>query len=230
MVLTILYKSDIFDILFKNDSMSIFVFWSIMALEAFYNLKEKKKKNILNAISICLRNKNYDELSVNDISIEADISRGSFYNYFNDKYDAVCTLVDSKIKEHFEQYKTAIINSNNNLIEGTRKVYNDIKDILKDEINVTIMRNLKFFIEFGVKSVHSKRFENDIDEFVSWLINNTIEGKTTLNSYKKMANVLDILITIVLNTLFSLIMFDSKYFLKYDDFNFKLELIKKSIY
>ena len=201
-----------------------------MALEAFYNLKEKKKKNILEAISLCLRTKNYDELSVNDISIEADISRGSFYNYFNDKYDAVCTLVDSKIKEHFEQYKAAIVNSNNNLIEGTRKVYNDIKDILKDEINVTIMRNLKFFIEFGVQSVHSKRFEEDIDSFVTWLISNTTEGKTTLNSYKKMANVLDMLISIGLNTFFSHIMFDSKYFMKYDDFNFKLELIKKSIY
>ena len=92
------------------------------------------------------------------------------------------------------------------------------------------MRNLKFFIEFGVQSVHSKRFEEDIDSFVTWLISNTTEGKTKLNSYKKMANVLDMLISIGLNTFFSHIMFDSKYFMKYDDFNFKLELIKKSIY
>ena len=201
-----------------------------MAIEAFYNLKEKKKRSILDAISLCLKNKDYDDLSVNDISVAADISRGSFYNYFTDKNDAVGTLVDSKINEYFEKYRMAIESSNFNLIEGTRKIYNDTKSILKDEINVAIMRNLKFFIEFGVKSVHSKKFENYIDEFVSWLINNTIEGKTTLNSYKKMANVLDMLITIGLNTLFSLIMFDSKYFMKYDDFNFKLELIKKSIY
>lgn len=205
------------------------IFWCNMALEAFYNLKERKKKSILDAISICLRNKNYDELSVNDIAVQADISRGSFYNYFNDKYDAVGTLVDSKIREHFTQYKEAIISSKNNLIDGTKKVYDDIKDILKDEINVTIMRNLKFFIEFGIKSVHSKKFENDINDFVSWLINNTSEGKSTLNTHKKMANVLDMLISIVLNTVFTLIMFDSKFFEKYDDFNYKLDLIKKSI-
>lgn len=200
-----------------------------MALEAFYNLKDKKKKSILNAISVCLRNKNYDELSVNDIAVEADISRGSFYNYFNDKYDAVGTLVDSKIREHFTQYKEAIISSNNNLIEGTRKVYGSTKDILKDEINITIMRNLKFFIEFGIQSVHSKKFEDDINDFVSWLINNTSEGKSSLNTHKKMANVLDMLISIVLNTIFTLIMFDSKYFEKYDDFNYKLDLIKNSL-
>lgn len=200
-----------------------------MALEAFYNLKDKKKKSILDAISVCLRNKNYDELSVNDIAVAADISRGSFYNYFNDKYDAVVTLVDSKIREHFTQYKEAIISSNNNLIEGTRKVYGGTKDILKDEINITIMRNLKFFIEFGIQSVHSKKFEDDINDFVSWLINNTSEGKSSLNTHKKMANVLDMLISIVLNTIFTLIMFDSKYFEKYDDFNYKLDLIMNSL-
>lgn len=200
-----------------------------MALEAFYNLKEKKKKNILGAISSCLKNKSYDELSVNDIATEADISRGSFYNYFDDKYDAVGTLVDSKIREHLNQYVEAIKLSDYDLIEGTRKVYEEIKDILKNEINISIMRNLKFFIEFGIQSVHSKRFEQDIDEVIDWLVKSTNEGKRILKTNKEMANVLDMLITLVLNTVFSQIMINPECFLKYDDFNYKLDLIKKSI-
>ena len=197
-----------------------------MALEAFYNLKEKKKKNILGAISSCLKNKSYDELSVNDIATEADISRGSFYNYFDDKYDAVGTLVDSKIREHLNQYVEAIKLSDYDLIEGTRKVYEEIKDILKNEINISIMRNLKFFIEFGIQSVHSKRFEQDIDEVIDWLVKSTNEGKRILKTNKEMANVLDMLITLVLNTVFSQIMINPECFLKYDDFNYKLDLIK----
>lgn len=200
-----------------------------MALEAFYNLKDKKKKSILDAISVCLRKKSYDNLSVNDIAIEADISRGSFYNYFTDKYDAVGILVDSKIQEHFNQYRNAIERSNGNLIEGTRKVYEEIKSLLSDEINITIMRNLKFFIEFGIQSFHSKKFENDISSFVEWLIKNTVEGKSELNTHTKMANVLDFLIFLILNTVFTQIMFNSEYFKKYDDFNYKLDLIKKGI-
>lgn len=200
-----------------------------MAIEAFYNLKEKKKRSILDAISLCLKNKDYDDLSVNDISMAADISRGSFYNYFTDKNDAVGTLVDSKINEYFEKYRMAIESSNFNLIEGTRKIYNDTKSILKDEINVAIMRNLKFFIEFGTQALHSKKFETDIDEFINWLIKNTNEGKTALNNHKKMANVLDMLIGIVLNAVFNSIMFNSEYFEKYDDLNYKLDLIKESL-
>ena len=200
-----------------------------MALEAFYNLKEKKKKSILESISVCLKNKDYDDLSVNDISMAADISRGSFYNYFTDKNDAVGTLVDSKINEYFEKYRMAIEASNYNLIDGTRKIYNDTKCILKDEINAAIMKNLKFFMEFGIQALHSKKFETDIDEFVSWLIKNTNEGKTKLNNHKKMANVLDMLIGIVLNTVFNNIMFNSEYFEKYDDLNYKLDLINESL-
>lgn len=200
-----------------------------MALTAFYNLKDKKKKNVIEAISFCLKSKNYDELSVNDIVVAADISRGSFYNYFNDKSDAVSTYVESRIREYLDLYINAIKSSDFSLIEGTRKVYSEIKDILKNEINVVKMKNLKFSIEFVIQSIHDDKFEKDIDNTIEWLVNNTIEGKNTLKTYKKMANVLDILIMIVLTTVFNNIVFKSAYFDKYDDFNYKLDLIKNSL-
>lgn len=201
----------------------------IMALEAFYKLKEKKKKNILESISTCLKNKNYDELSVNDISVASDISRGSFYNYFNDKSDAIGTLVESRISEYLDLYREAIKISGYDLIEGTRKIYGDIEELFRDEINVLKMKNLKFFIEFIIQSVHSKKFEKEIDEIVGWLIKNTKEGHNKLNTYKNMANVLDMLIVLVLNTIFNDIVIKSEYFSKYDDFNYKLDLIKNSL-
>lgn len=200
-----------------------------MALSAFYNLKEKKKKNVLEAISLCLKSRNYDDLSVNDIVVAADISRGSFYNYFNDKSDAVGTYIESRIREYLELYTVAVINSNHSLIEGTRKIYGEINDILKNEINVLKIKNLKFFIEFVIQSIHSDKFEKDIDNIIEWFVSNTIEGKKRLNTYKKMANVLDMLIMIVLTTAFNNIVFKSAYFDKYDDFNYKLDLINNSI-
>lgn len=200
-----------------------------MALEAFYNLKEKKKNSILESISLCLKSKNYDDLSVNDISVAADISRGSFYNYFKDKSDAVITLIDSRIKYYFDCYVNSIKNSDYSLVEGTRLIYSEIKDILKNEINALKMKNLKFFMEFVIQSIHSDKFNKDIDDIIEWLVNNTQEGKNKLNTYKKMANVLDMLIMVVLNTIFTNVVFQSEYFNKYDDFNYKLDLIGNSI-
>ena len=110
-----------------------------MALEAFHKLKDKKKKIVLGAISSCLKRMSYDELSVNDIVVEADISRGSFYNYFADKNDAVKCLVESRVKHYFDMYINTIQESDNKLFDGTRKLYKNIINILSDDINITVI-------------------------------------------------------------------------------------------
>ena len=89
-----------------------------MALDHFYTIKDKKKINILGAIERCMQKFDYDELSINDIVTEADISRGSFYNYFYDKSDAVETLVKEKTKIIFSIFKECIIENDGRLLDG----------------------------------------------------------------------------------------------------------------
>ena len=197
-----------------------------MPLKNFNNLKDKKKKNILLAISSCLKKKSYDDLSVNDIVLEADISRGSFYNYFVDKNDAVTTLVESKVKKHFEQFIVAIKDSNNSLFDGTKKIYNEIKDILKDEINLTIMRNMKFFIELSIGLLYSEEHESYLKELVNWLTDNTIEGKTILNTKEKMANVIDMIFILIMDSVFAYTFAHKHKNLDIDNFEYKLDIIK----
>lgn len=202
-----------------------------MALEAFNNLKEKKKTHLLNAISACLRRINYDDLSVNDIVEEADISRGSFYNYFNNKYDAVLSLVESKLKEHFESYIKAIKDSNYRLFDGTRKIYYEIESILSDEINLAIMKNMKFFSELWFTSMKSNKHKNYLDNIVKWLVENSYEGKEYLNTSKKMSNTLDMILSLILNTIFIKIVYQHRENTKYEkeSFEYKLSIIEKGI-
>lgn len=200
-----------------------------MALEAFNNLKEKKRIYILDAISKCLRSTSYDELSVNDIVAEADISRGSFYNYFADKSDAVKSLVSSKVKEHYDMYVNAIIASNYSLFEGTRKVYTEIAVKLSDEINFTIMKNLKFFSELAFETIKSNTFEQKLDQIVTWLIDNTVEGKTVLNTKSKMTNTLDMILTVTLNSIFEQTITKEHPFEDNSDYEYKLSVLEKGI-
>ena len=198
-----------------------------MSLEGYKNLKEKKKTVILDAISNCLKKASYDDLSVNDIVVEADISRGSFYNYFADKNDAVMTLVDSKLHNHFERFREMIIECNNKLFDGVAKLYSEISEILKDEKNLIVFKNIQFFVEFGLKVIHSKKYESYINNMLDWLIQNTDEGKTYLNNRKKMTNVFNMLLSLLATNLFSRLVLNSESFKKYDDFEYKLNIIKK---
>lgn len=200
-----------------------------MALEAFYNLKEKKKLSLYNAISDCLRKKSYDELSVNEIVEETDISRGSFYNYFNNKNDAILSMVEYKIKHHMDLLLTAIKESNYKLFDGVRKYYYDIESVLYDEINLSVMKNVKFYVELCFESVKTDKFRKYIADVAKWLVDNTYEGKKYLSSLKNMISVFEMTIVLVLDTVFAKVNNAVKLAGDNEMFEYKLSIIEKGI-
>lgn len=58
-----------------------------MPTETFFNLSEAKQKRIFEAAVKEFAARRYSEASINQIVKEAQISRGSFYQYFNGKED-----------------------------------------------------------------------------------------------------------------------------------------------
>lgn len=70
-----------------------------MPLERFYRLSEEKQRAIRDAAIKELARVPFDKVSINQIIKEADISRGSFYTYFEDKRDILrCIFEDSQKK------------------------------------------------------------------------------------------------------------------------------------
>ena len=83
-----------------------------MPSERFYNLPEKKKDRIVEAAYEELSKVPYDKLSINKIIKTADIPRGSFYEYFEDKDDLLMFIMrnfsdamSKTITESFEKHE-----------------------------------------------------------------------------------------------------------------------------
>ena len=64
-----------------------------MPTQRFFNLKEEKRRAIVRAAVHEFSRVPYSVASINQIIKEADISRGSFYTYFEDKDDLLQYLV-----------------------------------------------------------------------------------------------------------------------------------------
>ncbi len=199
-----------------------------MALDHFYTIKDKKKINILGAIERCMQKFDYDELSINDIVTEADISRGSFYNYFYDKSDAVETLVKEKTKIIFSIFKECIIENDGRLLDGAYEGYMRIKGMLKNKIFLTVMKNLKYFIEIGLKIIYSESYEKEFVEFVDWLLENTVEGRTKITTREQMANVVDLLISLISNMTLKIVLASGEKN-ENDGIDYKFNIIRKGI-
>lgn len=78
-----------------------------MPTERFFNLSEDKKKRIIDASLKEFSRVPFEEISINRIIQDAGISRGSFYQYFEDKTDLQTYLLSDyfgQIKEKLQQY------------------------------------------------------------------------------------------------------------------------------
>ena len=119
-------------------------FWGYknMIKPTFYNLSDDKRKRVLQAILEEFADTDSEKISINRIIKRANISRGSFYQYFDDKVDLVevlfLTLVDMNIKDAYR----ALSESDGDIFA----LYNSFLEILfrlsKDEFYNNIMQNL----------------------------------------------------------------------------------------
>ena len=64
-----------------------------MPTSTFYRLPQEKRQKLIDAIHQELLRVPYEEISINKIIQNANISRGSFYQYFADKNDMMQTIL-----------------------------------------------------------------------------------------------------------------------------------------
>lgn len=76
-----------------------------MPTYTFFNLPKEKQDRIIQATINELKQKNYNDISINQIVKNAKISRGSFYDYFESKDDLILYIlknIKDKIKLNFQ--------------------------------------------------------------------------------------------------------------------------------
>lgn len=79
-----------------------------MIKKTFYNLPKSKQERIINAIKTEFDRSPAEKLSINNIIKEANISRGSFYQYFDEKGDLYDILAEQLVEKTKYTYSNAL--------------------------------------------------------------------------------------------------------------------------
>ncbi len=114
----------------------------IMIKKTFYNLPEEKRQRVTEAIVDEFANAEDDKVSINRIVQKANISRGSFYQYFDDKLDLVEVLIRSYLNLVIDDLRRAIVSSDGDIFYTFECIYDIIIGLSKDERNRKVLRNL----------------------------------------------------------------------------------------
>ncbi|KUO60290.1 MAG: TetR family transcriptional regulator [Gracilibacter sp. BRH_c7a] len=117
--------------------------------------KEETKGNIIRSAVTLFREKGFQETSMEEISEKADISKGTLYNYFQDKESILIAHFQSSIINHGSEFKASIKN-----IPGIEKRLNYLLDFASQ-----ILENNKdlatIYLRFRMQSfMDSNPFDN----------------------------------------------------------------------
>lgn len=101
-----------------------------MISPTFQNLKEDKKNRIIDAALEEFSTRPFNEASITNIVKNADISRGSFYQYFGNKENIYKYLVNFLYAKHREELVSLLIENSGQLYPSLLKFYENYIDDL----------------------------------------------------------------------------------------------------
>lgn len=139
-----------------------------MPSQTFNNLSEEKKQRIFKAIYFELERVPFPEMSINKIIKNADIPRGSFYQYFENKDDAFDYFVNESSNRVKKKVVQRIMTVHGDIFELCETVFDEIGNILMDKtfidvlghiVPYTNMHKLQPLSEYIENLDRGKRFE-----------------------------------------------------------------------
>lgn len=101
----------------------------------------KTKNAIYEALILLMAEKNFEQITINEIAKKADINRGTIYFHFEDKYD----LLNQCIKSHIEQlFNSCSADTPQNLMTRTLNYLKEnlfVFQTLLNENSIVVFRN-----------------------------------------------------------------------------------------
>ncbi len=138
-----------------------------MIKSTFYNLPDAKRQRVIDAIVVEFSNTEDEKVSINRIIKRANISRGSFYQYFDDKVDLVEVLLKSFVDRVLVGVNKAFDASQGDIFETFGALLDIIvtcgDDPVRHVVLKRLMRNLRVNNDL-ISDYMTNRFRG-IDEF-----------------------------------------------------------------
>ncbi|MCI8411536.1 MAG: TetR/AcrR family transcriptional regulator [Clostridia bacterium] len=170
-----------------------------MPKETFFNLNLEKRERIEEAIKHEFSRVPFSKVSISNIIEEARIPRGSFYQYFEDKEDAVKYIVQKYIYLENEIIRRFLIETNGNIFETTIKIYEYISERILIDSDIKLYKNILEELKNNNINIFDKSVEFEdkqkLDNLIDVQILNIVE-KEDINYMLKIVSSITRVLTI----------------------------------
>ena len=165
-----------------------------MPKQTFFNLKEEKKEKIEKALIKEFSNNTFEKASISNIIAEANIPRGSFYQYFEDKEDAIYYIINKYLEKEKNRIYQYLLKNKGDIFETAINIYEDTAKITEKNENEELFKNILQELEknnINVFDEHKKILKSQ--KTIEKMINKTelnIENEEDLQDFLRILNVI----------------------------------------
>lgn len=166
-----------------------------MPKKTFFNLPEEKRLSVVNASKKEFSRVSLADAFVKNIVVDANIPRGSFYQYFIDIEDCFYYIVDEYAKDIKQRLINNLKENEGNII----KAYSDLYTYILEMINNTKNKNYfeKIFLNMNYKI--QKMFTPNFNDGLNDIINLADISKLKIQSKFGIGYILDIIESVMLH-------------------------------
>jgi AcrR family transcriptional regulator len=132
-----------------------------MPKQTFFNLNQNKKDKIIKVSFEEFSRLPFEDVSINVIVKEANISRGSFYQYFEDKSDLYSYTFTEKIKDKIDRMSEYVKMNNGDIFDGYHQFFKDELILIKNDESKSFFKNHMLSTKHSLMENIRKAREND---------------------------------------------------------------------
>lgn len=133
-----------------------------MPKATFFNLPEKKRESLIKAMEMEFSRVPIYEASIANIVKTAEISRGSFYQYFIDKEDAYYYILQEQANRRNKQVIQQLEIHKGDIFEAITAFYYNLLIELPDEKEYNFFRNALLNVTHQVETIFNEIIEYNL--------------------------------------------------------------------
>lgn len=196
----------------------------------FFNLADDKRQLLIEALEQEFSRVPLYNASISNIVKSANIPRGSFYQYFEDKEDAYFFLLKERILKNKENFILSLQKCNGDIFDTMTELYRlTIRELSKGE-NINFLKNVFLNMTHEIENKFNEIFhaDGDIEHFkkMSLLIK---RDDLNVTDDKELFHLMKIVITITLRNLIEKFAHNLSEKEAMNNYLVEIELLKKGL-
>lgn len=140
-----------------------------MPKSTFFRLNEEKRRKVDEALIKEFNRVSFERASISNIVKEAKIPRGSFYQYFEDKEDAINYIIKKVITVEYEKVYSIMKEKNGDIFESFLCLYDYSIQETTENDNYKLVRNI--LLELRKRNINILNYDKKMIGDIIKLIN-----------------------------------------------------------